>query len=463
MSFEYSRRKLLQHLATSGFAAGGALALMESASVESALADPAGRKDAKPGLLVEGDEHKVRFDAGKVVEPARTLPVIRETDVLVVGSGPAGICAAVSAARAGCKVTLIERYGHFGGLWSGGLVLYILGHIATTAGGKKNVCQGIGEDILCRLDKLHNGVVNHKPLGYPTVDAEALKYVMVEMVLEEGIDALLHSWAVETIMDGNVCRGVVFESKSGRQAVLAKQIIDATGDGDIFGLAGAPNERRVYQIGLPYRIANLDRGEAERKKKKEKGKRPPRNRGGITPVKGVRWVNMKGPDADGLDVKAISRLELKHRHQIWKQVEKLRKTPGYEDVYLTETAPQLGVRVTRALDGETRLTMDGVLSGKKFDDCLGYGGSWSGDHQAWQVPFGCLLPKKVENLLAAGRCVSAEPYMSDLVRVIPNCWVTGHAAGAAAATAVLKNQIVREVDLDAVRKLLKEQKACLEV
>ena len=459
MSIEYSRRKLLKYLATSSFAAGGAAALMESTLVESTMADPVGRKDAKPGVLVEGDEHKVQFQDGKVVEPARTLPVIQETDVLVVGSGPAGICAAVSAARAGCKVMLIERYGHFGGLWSGGLVLYILGHIVTTPNGKKNVCKGIGEDILCRLDKLHNGVVNHTPLGYPTVDAEALKYVMVEMVLEEGIDALLHSWAVETIMDGNVCRGVVFESKSGRQAVLAKQVVDATGDGDIFGLAGAPNERRIYNIGLPYRIGNLDHGESKR----EKETRPPRNLGAITPVQGVRWVNMQGPDADGLDVKQLSKLELAHRRQIWKQVEKLRETPGYDEVYLAETAPQLGVRVTRALEGVTKLTMDGVLAGKKFDDCLGYGGSWRGDHQAWQVPFGCLLPQKVENLLAAGRCISAEPYMSDLVRVIPNCWVTGHAAGAAAATAALNNQIVRDVDLDSVRKLLKEQKACLEV
>lgn len=454
MSFEYSRRKLLQYLAASGFATGGTLA-----SLQSALADPVGRTDAKPGVLIEGDEHKVRLDGGKVVEPARTVPVLQETDVLIVGSGPAGICAAVSAARAGCKVTLIERYGHFGGLWSGGLVLYILGHIVTTPSGKKNVCKGIGEDILCRLDKLDRGIVDHTPLGYPTVDAEALKYVMVEMVLEEKIDALLHSWAVETVMDGDVCRGVVFESKSGRQAVLAKQIIDATGDGDIFGLAGAPNERRIYNVGLPYRIGNLDKG----KEKREEEGRPPRNLGAITPVDGVNWVNMQGPDIDGLDVKELSRLELNHRRQIWKQVQTLRQTPGYEDVYLMETAPQLGVRITRALAGMTTLTMDGVKSGKKFDDCLGYGGAWKGDHQAWQVPFGCLLPKKVENLLAAGRCISAEPYMSDLVRVIPNCWVTGHAAGAAAATAVSKNQLVREVDLDAVRQLLHEQKACLEV
>ena len=116
---------------------------------------------------------------GKVIQPQRELPVLHQTDVLVVGAGPAGVVAALAARRAGVRATLVERYGHFGGLWAGGLVLLVIGHIVT---GKKQVCQGIGEEMLRRLEKLDRGIVNRQPGVNPTVDAEALKYVMVEMI-----------------------------------------------------------------------------------------------------------------------------------------------------------------------------------------------------------------------------------------------------------------------------------------
>jgi hypothetical protein len=420
-----------------------------------ALADPPKEGPAMPGVFVEGkaNPQAATLTGGKVIQPQRELPLLHKTDVLVVGGGPAGVTAAIAAARSGAKTTLVERYGHFGGLWTGGLVVLVIGHIVD---GKKQVGQGIGEEMMQRLDKLDRGIVNRKPGVNPTVDAEALKYVMVEMIVEAGVDVFLHCWGVDAIMDGNTVRGAVFESKSGRQAILADVVIDATGDGDVFSAAGAEHERRKYNIGLVCRIGNLDHVDPS----KNKGK-PPKHLGDPTPIQGVNWVNMGGPDADGLDVAALSRLELNHRRQIWKNVEAIRHTPGYEPVYLVETAPQMGVRITRVLAGLKTLRMDDVKANTKFSDVIAVGGAWDGKHNEWQIPYGALVPKTVEGLLAAGRCISGEPRMADLIRVIPNCFVTGHAAGAAAALAIKDKCPPRNVDVAKLQKLLLAQKAYL--
>ncbi len=445
---EVSRRDLIKLLGL-----GTASAWTLSMFTDSALADLRVRKDAPAGLNVDvSGATPCRLEGDRVVRPSVAVPKIHETDVLVVGGGAAGCAAAIAAARSGVKVTLVERYGHFGGLVTGGLVVKILSHRAEN---NQLVGRGIGEEMMQRLEQLPNGIIGDYRNSEPTVDAEVYKYLLIEMITEANIDVFLHSWALDAIMDGNRVAGAVFQTKMGPQAVLAKQTIDTTGDGDVFASAGAEHERRQYYIGLPHRIGNVDQATPQKDAKR------PRGLGDVTPIPGVRWVNMQGPDGDGCDVKTLSRMELNHRKQIWKQVRNLQETPGYEKVYLMETAPQIGVRVTRVLNGVTEITYEDAQKNRKYDDCVGIGGAWNGEHAPWQIPYGSMLPRNVENLLTAGRSTSSDPRMSELVRVIVPCWVTGQAAGCAAAVAVLTNTTARNVDLAAVRKRLIDQKAFL--
>jgi len=433
MRRDMSRRDLM--------AAAGAAALGGLAATRQAQADPLKGPTAK---LVDG----------KVIQPQRELPVLQTTDVLVVGGGPAGVAAAIAAKRTGAATTLVERYGHLGGLWTGGLVLLVDG---LNGDGGKQVCCGVGEEMMQRLDKLDRGIVNRRQGRHPTVDAEALKYVMVEMLREAEVQLVLHCWGVDAIVDGTTAKGAVFESKSGRQAILAKQTIDATGDGDIFAAAGAAFKHVKFRTGLVHRIGNLDKVDPA----KTKGQKKPKGLGGVTPVQGVRWVNMQGPAIDGLDVAELTRLEMNHRRHIWNSVQRLRQSPGYEQVVLLETAPQLGVRITRLLDGVRQLTFRDVMARRTFPDVIGYGGVWTGKHPQWQIPYGALVPKTVDNVLAAGRCISAEVRMVDLMRVIAPCYVMGHAAGVAAAIAVKDGCRARDVDMPKLQGILKQQGAFL--
>lgn len=389
-----------------------------------------------------------------MIQPQRELPILHQTDVLVVGGGSAGVVAAIAARRAGASVTLVERYGHFGGLWTGGLVVLIIGHIVK---GGKQVCQGIGEEMMRRLDKLDGAIIDRRPGVNPTVDAEAAKYMMVEMIEEAGVDVFLHCWGVDAIVTENTVRGVVFESKSGRQAILAKIVVDATGDGDLFAAAGAEFEHRSHNVGLVSRIGNLDRVDAEKAGQAPK----PRRFGSATPVPGVNWVNLTGPEVDGLDIATLTQMEMNHRKFIWSNVQKTRQAPGYEKVYLVETAPQLGVRITRVLNGLNRVRLSDLREATKFPDVVGVGGSSNATHGEWQIPYGALVPTKVDNVLAAGRCISVGMGMADLVRLVPNCFVTGHAAGVAAAVAVGDNCRPRDVDITKVQKILRQQEAYL--
>jgi flavin-dependent dehydrogenase len=449
-----SRRDVMRILGASGLAAG-----------LSGLAGPRPLPAQTPGeasgftssVIAERTAQPNRASPtlvdGKVIQPQRELTVLHQTGVLVVGAGPAGVTAAIAAKRAGADVTLVERYGHFGGLWTGGLVLKVEGHITKDG---KQVCQGIGEEIMRRLEKIDGGMMDRRPGVNPTVDAEALKYIMLEMIEEAGIKVFLHAWGVDAIVDGNAVRGAVLESKSGRQAILARTVVDTTGDGDLFAAAGAEFQLRSHNVGLVSRIGNVDKIDPT----KAKGPKP-KGLGGATPMTGINWVNLRGPEVDGLNVTVLTEWEMKNRKHIWQSVQKLRATPGYEKLQLVETAPQLGVRITRVLAGLQNVSRKDLNAGAKFPDVVAVGGAVRRDHGEWQIPYGCLVPEKIDNLLAAGRCISAEMQMADLVRLIPNCLVTGHAAGVAAAVAVQDDCRPRDVDVTKVQRVLRQQEAYL--
>ncbi len=414
---------------------------------------------------------------GKVVQPRRELPVLHKTSVLVVGGGPAGTAAALSAKRQGVDVTLVERYGYLGGLATGGLVL---GIFPLYDRNKKQVIFGIGEELMKKLDVLKFGIIDrNKAPVYPTIDAEAFKYVLADMVLDSGITAYLDCWGVDAIVDPRgAVRGAVFESKSGRQAILADVVIDASGDGDIYAAAGAAFEKVKDNIGLISRIGNIDEIDmapgsgSEDPDKLATGKpgsgRPSRGRvsdmnghaGNSTPAPHVNWLNMVGPIGDALDVADLTAMELKHRRATWSNVEKLRQKPGNETVYLAETAPQLGVRLTRLLDGVKKLTNQEIRGGAKFKDVIGYSGAYANAPE-FQIPYGSLVPSKVENVLAAGRCISTDFEVGDITRLIPVCWVTGQAAGLAAALCIQDKCKPRNVSVTKLQNLLRQQGAHL--
>jgi ribulose 1,5-bisphosphate synthetase/thiazole synthase len=395
-----------------------------------------------------------------IAEPAREIPVLAETDVLVIGGGPAGVAAAIAASRAGAETYLVERYNHLGGLWTGGLVLPLLStHAVDKQKQRKQVIHGIGGEMAKRLFDL--GMAIHEV--NPVVDPEAAKYVLDEMISESGVKMLYHSWGVNAIMDGNTIKGVFIESKSGRQAVLAKVVIDCTGDGDVFHWAGENYETMNYHIGLVHRLGNTDRVDQS---KPGYTKMP---LGKPTPIPSVNWVNMHGLDnQDGIDMLNLSKLQLQYRKEIWESVQQIRKTPGHEEVFLLDTASQMGVRMSRILDGEYKLTLEDSMTFRNFDDVIGISGAWTSmmyrekvvmpdERPLWQIPYRSLLPKKTENLLVAGRCFCFEQALTEDTRIIGTCLVTGHGAGAAAAVAVNSRETVKEIDRKKLRKTLEEQ------
>lgn len=469
MRREITRRELLRSAAAGGLLVAGTLA-----PVSPVLGDGPG---SGPGRgPVERNSRRswapAALEGGKAVEPRRELPLLRRTGVLVVGGGPAGAAAALSARRMGVDVTLVERYGYLGGLATGGLVLAIFPLYDRK---NRQVIRGIGEEMMQRLDGIRYGVIERRAAPvYPTVDAEAYKFVLAEMVLASGVRAYLNCWGVDAVIDGKgAVRGAVFESKSGRQAIVADIVVDATGDGDIYAAAGAGFQKVRDNIGLVSRMGNVSIEDmldeqslmTSGNRARSKGLRPTRGMpvaslegqvGSPTPAPGVNWLNMKGPVGDGLDVAEVSLLELRHRVAVWKNLERARRRKGAENAYMVETAPQMGVRLTRLLRGRKILTAGEVRSGARFADAIGCCGAYA-DVPEFQVPYGCLVPAGLENLLAAGRCVSADFETADILRLIPACWVTGQAAGVAAALCVKEACRPRGVAVGRLQEALRSQ------
>ncbi len=410
---------------------------------------------------------------GVIVEQERETPVEQTVDVLVAGGGPAGLAAAVAAARNGAEVLLVERYGYLGGLGAGGLVI----RLYETA----RYGYGLSKEVVERLSALGGAELNSPASGTPQwvdgaqpsgaecwdIDPEVLKYVADEMVSESGADLLLHSLVIGPVLEGRAVRGVILDGKSGRQAVLGKVVIDATGDGDIAAASGAPYgvDRHPWGVNIDCRIGNVDVEEAERfrdenpESYKELMERFDREIGKIrwakTLHKGVVWG---GPPryrwiVDALNTRDLTQVEVESRRIIVKGLNFLRENvPGFQDSFLLETANQIGVRETRRITGEYTLTKEDILEKRRFDDAIAEVQTLSFD-----IPYRCLVPKKVEGLLVTGRCISATHDALGAVRNIPPCLITGQAAGTAAALAVEKNVKPRELSPSLLKETLKSQ------
>ncbi|MBN2774490.1 MAG: FAD-dependent oxidoreductase [Prolixibacteraceae bacterium] len=403
-------------------------------------------------------------NSGTITEPSRVIEILEETDVLVVGGGPSGVTAAISASRAGARTTIVERYNHLGGLWTGGLVLPLLStHGLNKSKQQEKVIHGIPDEIAQRLKDM--GMAIHDV--DPVIDPEATKYVLEKMVQEAGIHMLYHCWMSNIVMEDKNIKAVIIESKSGRKAIVPKVVIDCTGDGDVFHLAGEGFEEMKYHIGLVSRLGNIDRIDKTKPGFEEIYVGDP------TPLKSVNWFNMHGEnDQDGTDLHTLSKLQQQYRIDIWENTEHIRSIPGHEEVFLLDTASQLGVRVSRILDGKYKLTLEDSMTYKSFDDVIGVCGAWTSllyntnriqrnERPLWQIPYRSLVPKHTKNLLVAGRCFSFDKPLVEDARIIGTALLTGHGAGAAAAVAVKSYCAVQDTDVQKIQKVLKDQKAYL--
>lgn len=449
-----------------------------------------------------------------ILEPERTIPVKDEVDILVVGGGPAGIMAARAAAESGLKVMLIESRGYLGGNLTLGLP--ILGYL----GRKGNqVVEGLPQMLIDRL-RARGKASEHKPcknhVSLTIIDSEEVKDVALEMLEDVGVKILFYVFCSDVIKDGNDVKGVIIESKEGRDAILAKTVIDCTGDGDVAFRAGVECHKGDADGGMQpptlmfcmrgvnvqeLRDAIVNRPEefdmdvmpteqfkngpfivvGFRKKieeAREKGYSIPVARTIL--ITGLAddeiWVNMSRVcGVDSTNPTSYTDGEITARIQNDEIERYLRDfIPGFEHAWRDKVAAFMGIRESRVIKGKYVLTADDILSCRKFDDAVGVASypvdihhshgddctmMWCPD--CYDLPYRMLVPEKVENLLVAGRCASMTHEAMASARVMSTCMVMGEAAGRAAKIAVEEGVPVSKVNVEAVREDLRENGAYL--
>lgn len=443
-----------------------------------------------------------------VIEPEKKVKVRMSVDVLVVGGGPAGIMAAQAAAGDGLKVALVESRSFLGGNMTIGIpILDFLGQKGN------QIITGLPQKFIDRL-RVRGGASHHQAcplhMSITFIEPEDVKKVAFDILQESGVNTLLYTYCTGVVMDGNHIKGILTESKAGREAILAKVIIDCTGDADVAYRAGVPcskgNEAGGMQPPtLMFSMENVDiqklrhalAEESDQypadtipasyyagherfvlvglrelmKKAKAEGINMTVERTII--ITGLRkdeaWINMSRVNGvDGTDPVSLTNGEYAARQQVDEIIKYLRGyVPGFENARFSRMAPFLGLRETRRISGQYELTRDDILNCRSFDDAIAVasypidlhhpvGGDctmeWSGD--CYDIPYRSLVPQKVENLLVAGRSISSSHEAHSAIRVMAPCMAMGEAAGRAAKMAVRENILPSDINTDRLRSEL---------
>ncbi len=431
-----------------------------------------------------------------LIRPQADVPVVAEADVAVVGGGPAGIAAAVSAARNGADALLVERYPYLGGLASGGMVLVLDDMHNDTEISVRGLAMEIIERMhakrLCvyppeadrdpavratqemwrkwrrwGLFDFHTQSKPHPIIFAAAFDPDGFKQASLDMVREAGVRLRLHSWFQSAIVDDGCAAGVIVETKEGTQAIRARAVIDATGDLDVAASAGAAYEDGAYIVTTVSRIGGVDTEAAERFENEEPERFAALDRqakrliGGSwqhwwlkTPLPGIVWCNCPHMTGfDGMKVADLTAAEFEGRRRMQGLLEFARENlPGFEQAYFVDFAPQTGVRQTRLLKGEYVVTKRDVRDRVHFHDSVCRG-------RDYYTPYRALLPVGVDQLLVAGRHYSATPQAQKISREIPPCMAMGEAAGIAAAHALDGGILVRDVDVRGIQRQMRAQGA----
>jgi hypothetical protein len=405
-------------------------------------------------------------------EPARELPVAAECDVVVVGGGPAGLAAAIASARAGAQTLLVEQFGYLGGTATASLMACINGFRNQVEPDSVQTVRGIAEEIILRLKDMGGlGKSPYPQKAYPTepgqlqysyaIDVERFKYVTLKMCVDAGVQIRFHTYFGDSLVEDGALRGVIVENKSGRQALLARVVVDASGDADVAARARAPfwqtrqDEAPRLTDGLMYRI--------------EFGaSRPEGTFACDFGTSAVVW-GPGVPAMDATDAEALSRAEIDARLRLYEDfAKKQAEHPELADARLVETPPLLGIRQTRFVEGEYKLTADDALTGRRFDDVVAisscpiihyYGYRRYLEHEGYDIPYRCLVPKTIENLLVAGRCISSEQQPYESHRAMAPIMAIGQAAGAAAALCARTGAAPRQLDVSPLQQALIAQGA----
>lgn len=406
----------------------------------------------------------------KYLDPAKEIDVAGEYDVIIVGGGPAGLAAGIASGRIGVKTLLIEQFAYLGGTATASLMINLNGFRNQVEPDNTQTVKGIAQEIILELHKLKGlGKSPYQQKEYDIekgqlsysycVDPEKFKYVTLKMVHEAGVDILFHTYFSDVIMDGNTLKGVIVENKSGRSAIFSRVVVDASGDGDVAARSRAPfweaaPQDKVLKDNIMYKISGL---------------------------KDAKFGNCRYGDSSVVwgpggvwgrnDAWEISRAEIKTRLEVFEHFKGiLEKNPELKEIgaYVAETPPLLGIRQTRFIEGEYKLTADDAITGRRFDDVVAisscaiisyYGYRRYLEHEGYDIPYRCLVPKKVDNLIIAGRCISSEQQPYESHRAMIPIMAIGQAAGVAAALSAKGNVKPRNLNVPLLQKTLMEQGA----